>query len=55
MGQARRAARGRLPAIMSRRSLWFAFLGLILALAWFDGGEEPIRQIIEPIAVPEGR
>jgi hypothetical protein len=27
-------------------------LGLI-ALAWFDGGEEPLRPIAEPVALPE--
>jgi hypothetical protein len=25
----------------------------LLALAWFDGGEEPLRPIAEPVAVPE--
>lgn len=25
----------------------------LLALAWVDGGEEPLRPIIEPVALPE--
>jgi hypothetical protein len=24
-----------------------------LALAWFDGGEKPLRPIAEPVALPE--
>jgi len=27
---------------------------LLLALAWYDGGERPLREITEPVAVPEG-
>jgi hypothetical protein len=27
----------------------------VIALAWFDGGEQPIRPISQPIAMPEGR
>jgi hypothetical protein len=26
---------------------------LLLALAWFDGGEEPVRPIAEPVDLPE--
>lgn len=26
---------------------------LLLAYAWIDGGEEPVRTITEPVAVPE--
>ncbi|MFA9201259.1 MAG: hypothetical protein ACEQR8_08760 [Cypionkella sp.] len=26
---------------------------LLLAYAWWDGGEEPLRAIAEPVAVPE--
>lgn len=26
-----------------------------LGLAWYDGGEEPIRPIVQDIPVPEGR
>jgi len=25
---------------------------LLLAYAWYDGGEEPLRNISEPVAVP---
>ena len=25
---------------------------LLLAYAWFDGGEEPLREITEPVVVP---
>ncbi|WP_336976925.1 hypothetical protein [Altererythrobacter fulvus] len=25
---------------------------LVLALAWFDGGEQPLRQISQPVAMP---
>jgi hypothetical protein len=25
----------------------------LLVLAWFDGGEEPLRPIVEPVALPE--
>jgi len=27
---------------------------LLLALAWYDGGEEPVREIVEPVALPGG-
>lgn len=27
---------------------------MVLALAWIDGGEEPLREIVEPVAMPEG-
>jgi len=27
---------------------------LLLAYAWYDGGEEPLREIAEPVAVPGG-
>ncbi len=30
-------------------------ISAILGLAWFDGGEEPIRPITQEIPVPEGR
>ena len=26
----------------------------VLVIAWFDGGEEPIRPIVQPIALPQG-
>jgi len=25
---------------------------LVVALAWYDGGERPLREIVEPVAVP---
>ncbi len=28
-------------------------LVLLLAFAWFDGGQEPIHQIRQPVALPE--
>jgi len=41
----------------ARRKLTIAVAALIpvvlLALAWFDGGEEPLRPIAEPVALPE--
>lgn len=27
---------------------------LLVALAWYDGGERTLREIAEPVAVPEG-
>lgn len=30
-----------------------ALVVLLLAYAWFDGGEEPLRPIAEPVEVPE--
>lgn len=45
---------GLVSTLLSRK-WWLVLIGMILALAWFDGGEEPIRQITQPIAVPEGR
>lgn len=52
-------SRNRLPG----RSGWTRRRGLILAavvvcmmaLAWFDGGEEPLHPISQEIPVPEGR
>lgn len=39
----------------SRRVMaWLAFaVILVLALAWIDGGEEPLREIVMPVALPE--
>lgn len=41
----------------ARRRLMMALIAfgivLLLALAWFDGGEEPLRPIAEPVALPE--
>jgi hypothetical protein len=44
----------RLLAINSRRNrIILAVLGIVLlALAWYDGGERPLREIVEPVAVP---
>jgi len=28
---------------------------LLLAYAWFDGGERPLRIISQPVAIPEAR
>ena len=30
-----------------------ALVVLLLAYAWFDGGEEPLRPIAQPVEVPE--
>lgn len=29
-------------------------LALVILAAWIDGGEEPLRQVSQPVAVPEG-
>jgi hypothetical protein len=29
-----------------------ALIALVLVYAWIDGGEEPVRPVIEPIAAP---
>lgn len=47
-------------SIQSRwtRRHWLILASLmfvILALAWFDGGEEPLHQIVQDVPVPEGR
>ena len=36
------------------RKKWIAgvLVALVLAYAWIDGGEEPLRPIAEPVAVP---
>lgn len=36
---------------------WVAGLALasLLALAWFDGGEEPLRPIAQDVALPDHR
>jgi hypothetical protein len=26
----------------------------VLVIAWFDGGEEPLRPIVQPVALPAG-
>lgn len=30
-----------------------ALIALVLVYAWIDGGEEPIRPMVDPIDVPE--
>ncbi|MEO0643371.1 MAG: hypothetical protein AAFY47_08155, partial [Pseudomonadota bacterium] len=44
--------RGRNPG------MWLAallvLLGVVMGVAWIDGGEEPIRPIAQPVAVPAG-
>lgn len=49
----RRPGTGPLPR--GRRWVWLGLVGVVLALAWFDGGEEPIHPIVQDIAVPEAR
>jgi hypothetical protein len=43
------------PAWQGRR--WLLVVGggavVLLALAWFDGGEEPLHPIAQDVAVPE--
>ena len=41
-------------ALERRRIGWIAgaVAAAVLAYAWIDGGEEPVRTIVEPIAVP---
>lgn len=38
-----------------RRIGWIAgaIVVLVLIYAWIDGGERPLRPIVEPVAVPE--
>ena len=37
-----------------KRMGWIVALVIaLLVYAWIDGGEEPLRPIVEPIAVPE--
>jgi hypothetical protein len=39
--------------VIGRPWLLLGLISAILALAWFDGGEEPIRAISQEISVPE--
>jgi len=43
------------PARRRRRWPWVAGLAALALtmLAWFDGGEEPLRPIAEDVALPE--
>ncbi|MEO1730540.1 MAG: hypothetical protein AAFR64_07355 [Pseudomonadota bacterium] len=45
---------GRAKTVRSRRLAGFAVLGLfvIMAVAWFDGGQEPIHTIVQPVDMP---
>ena len=45
---------GGAKTVRNRRIAGFAVLGVlaILAVAWFDGGEEPIHTIIQPVDLP---
>lgn len=46
-------ARGSRP--VARLSLFaLAALGAVLVIAWIDGGEEPIRPIIQQVSFAEG-
>ena len=37
-----------------KRMGWIGLLLVaLLVYAWIDGGEEPLRPIVEPVAVPE--
>ena len=40
-----------------RRIGWIAavLVALLLVYAWIDGGEAPLRPIVQPIDVPEAR
>jgi hypothetical protein len=42
-------------ALERRRVGWIAgaVVAVVLVYAWIDGGEEPVRPIVEPVAVPE--
>jgi hypothetical protein len=33
--------------------LTLALLAVLIAYAWIDGGREPVREISEPVPVPE--
>ncbi len=48
----------RAPAVLLARRRLMTGLGamvlvILLALAWFDGGEEAMHPIAEPVALPE--
>jgi hypothetical protein len=40
---------------LKSRAKWYAGLALVLALAvaWIDGGEEPLHPIVQPVELPE--
>jgi len=35
-------------------SVLVAMIALLLAYAWYDGGEKPLREIVEPVDLPGG-
>ena len=39
-----------------RRIGWIAaaLLGVLLVYAWIDGGERPLRPVVQPVPLPEG-
>lgn len=39
-----------------RRIGWIAaaLVAALLVYAWIDGGEQPLRPIVQPVAMPEG-
>lgn len=42
---------------MAGRRFWVVlavFVALVFAYAWVNGGEQPLRDISEPVAVPGG-
>lgn len=45
------------PAVVPRARRWpwvlVAVVAALVALAWFDGGEEPLRPIAEDLPLPE--
>lgn len=43
---------------MAARRLWIVFaagLAALLGYAWINGGEVPVRDIVEPVALPGSR
>ncbi|QIQ88129.1 MAG: hypothetical protein G9473_05990 [Erythrobacter sp.] len=53
VGNGRRARRGPVAPARARLGLLVgAAVIAVLALAWIDGGEEPIRPIAEPVETP---
>jgi hypothetical protein len=42
--------------MMGARAKWIAggVLAVVLVYAWIDGGDEPLRPIAQPVAVPVG-
>ena len=44
---------------MDRDTMWrigvgaIFLLAILIVYAWIDGGREPVREIVQPVAVPE--